>query len=166
MISFFRDFLDGPIYIVAVIICVILIMAIIGFIMERKKFEKEEQEKRVTVERTAPVESVITPVEPVVTPVEPVISPIEPVVTKMEPVEVREVVLNNPIENTQTIPNPLTNPETELKRDQTFTLNSNDVKVEEVVVANNNANVGETRVEDVATVIDFGSTEDIKIENL
>ena len=133
MISFFRDFLNGPIYIIAVIICIILIMAIIGFIMERKKLEKEEQEKKVTIDVATQVERVMPTIQPAVTPV-------EPVVTKVEPVITREVVLNGNIENSQTIPNPLTNPETELKRDTTFTLNSNDVKVEEVVVANNNAN--------------------------
>lgn len=160
MISFFRDFLNGPIYIIAVIICIILIMAIIGFIMERKKLEKEEQEKKVTIDVATQVERVMPTIQPAVTPV-------EPVVTKVEPVITREVVLNGNIENSQTIPNPLTNPETELKRDTTFTLNSNDVKVEEVVVANNNANnMVESKVEDVANVIDFGSTEDIKIENL
>ena len=34
MIEFFRDVLDGPIYIVTTILSVIFIMAIIGFLME------------------------------------------------------------------------------------------------------------------------------------
>ena len=45
MIEFFRDVISGPVYIVAVILSVIFIMAIIGFLMERKKLEKEHNEQ-------------------------------------------------------------------------------------------------------------------------
>lgn len=48
--KFFRDVLDGPLYIIVVVVAVILIMAIIGFIMEKKKLAKEAQEKIATVE--------------------------------------------------------------------------------------------------------------------
>ncbi len=43
MIHFFRDILDGPIYIVLVVISIILIMGILGFIMERYQKKKEGQ---------------------------------------------------------------------------------------------------------------------------
>lgn len=45
MINFFRDVLDGPLYIATTILSVIFIMAIIGFLMERRKLEKETKEK-------------------------------------------------------------------------------------------------------------------------
>lgn len=134
MIHFFRDILDGPLYIALVVVCIILIMAIIGFIMDRKKLEKEENEKRVVVGGTTP----------------------------MEPVRTREVVLNtNMDEKVETIPNPLTNPESDLKREETFTIDSSNVQVDETVVDNKE----ETKVEDVAEVIDFGSTKDVEIDN-
>lgn len=134
MIHFFRDILDGPLYIALVVVCIILIMAIIGFIMDRKKLEKEENEKRVVVGGTTP----------------------------MEPVRTREVVLNtNMDEKVETIPNPLTNPESDLKREETFTIDSSNVQVDETVVDSKE----ETKVEDVAEVIDFGSTKDVEIDN-
>ncbi|MCI8568031.1 MAG: hypothetical protein HFG48_01785 [Bacilli bacterium] len=49
IIGFFRDTLDGGLYYVVVVICLILIMAIIGFIMEKAKIAKEESEKTVVI---------------------------------------------------------------------------------------------------------------------
>ncbi|MDE5587340.1 MAG: hypothetical protein K2I72_03100 [Bacilli bacterium] len=43
MIHFFRDILDGPVYIIVVIISILAIMGIIGFIMERFKKAGEEE---------------------------------------------------------------------------------------------------------------------------
>ena len=40
MIKFFRDVLNGPLYIIVVLLSIILIMAIIGFMLERKQREK------------------------------------------------------------------------------------------------------------------------------
>lgn len=51
MIEFFRDILSGPLYYVIVVFAIIFIMAIIGFIMERKQKEKEEKDKVVFVAR-------------------------------------------------------------------------------------------------------------------
>lgn len=45
MISFFRDFLSGPLYIVVVVISVIGIFACIGYLAERSIKEKEEKKK-------------------------------------------------------------------------------------------------------------------------
>ncbi len=61
MIEFFRDVLDGPIYIVTTILSVIFIMAIIGFLMERKKLEKEAKEKMAVVSNSPEV----TPISPI-----------------------------------------------------------------------------------------------------
>ncbi len=61
MIEFFRDVLDGPLYIVTTIISIIFIMAIIGFLMERKKLEKEKKQRIAVVAN----DSKITPIPPV-----------------------------------------------------------------------------------------------------
>ncbi len=48
MIWFYRDFLDGFVYIIVAILSLIFVMAIIGFIMERMQLKKE-QENRMAV---------------------------------------------------------------------------------------------------------------------
>jgi len=53
MIEFFRDVLDGPLYYIIAILAVIFIMAIIGFIMERKQQEKNQKGKIAFVAREA-----------------------------------------------------------------------------------------------------------------
>lgn len=63
MIEFFRDVLNGPLYIVVSIIAIILIMAIIGFIMERKKLEKEHNEEIAHISNQQT--ETVTPIEPV-----------------------------------------------------------------------------------------------------
>ncbi len=45
MIWFFRDFLSGPLYLLTSVISIIFIMAIIGFIMERKQLEQEKNNR-------------------------------------------------------------------------------------------------------------------------
>ena len=66
MIEFFRDILNGPLYIVTTIISVILIMAIIGYLMEKKKIERDLKSKVAVIE-TPSSNSVdtITPIQPV-----------------------------------------------------------------------------------------------------
>jgi len=49
MIWFFRDFLDGPLYLVVAFLSLIFIMAILGFMMERKQLEKEEENRMVVL---------------------------------------------------------------------------------------------------------------------
>lgn len=51
MVEFFRDVLSGPLYIVTSILSIIFIMAIIGFMMERKKLEKEQNEQIAHINR-------------------------------------------------------------------------------------------------------------------
>ena len=60
MIEFFRDKLDGPIYIIIALISLFLIMAIIGFIMEKQKMERDEKDK------IAHVKEIITPINPII----------------------------------------------------------------------------------------------------
>lgn len=91
MVEFFRDVLDGPLYIVTAVICVIFIMAIIGFLMERKKLEKEAK-NRVAVINNNPVNtsSANTPVVNNQNVQQPEVTPINPV-TVQEVVEVPNV---------------------------------------------------------------------------
>ena len=49
IISFFRDTLDGPLYIATVVLCVILLFACVGYLAERKIKGKKEKEKYATV---------------------------------------------------------------------------------------------------------------------
>lgn len=51
MVKFFRNVLNGPLYIVVVILSIIFIMAIIGFIMERKQKQKEARNQVAFVSR-------------------------------------------------------------------------------------------------------------------
>lgn len=45
IISFFRDFLSGPVYVVVVVISVIGIIACIGYLVDAISKQKEEQKK-------------------------------------------------------------------------------------------------------------------------
>lgn len=54
MIHFFRDVMDGPIYIVVLILSILAIMGIIGFIMERYKLRNEENSKIQVVDTPKP----------------------------------------------------------------------------------------------------------------
>ncbi len=57
--EFYRDVLNGPLYYIAVVVSVILIMAIIGFLMERKKLYKE------AIGKIAHVDSNVAPIQDV-----------------------------------------------------------------------------------------------------
>lgn len=48
-VKFFRDTLNGPLYIVVVVICVILIFACIGYLAEKSINAKKEKEKYADV---------------------------------------------------------------------------------------------------------------------
>lgn len=52
MIRFFRDILNGPLYIIIAILSIVFIMAIIGFLLERKKIEQEERDKVAVINNT------------------------------------------------------------------------------------------------------------------
>ena len=82
--KFFRDILDGPLYIIVALLSLIFIMAIIGFLMERKRLEKEEKARIVYVNNSVDV-------------------PIEPVQTKVEEINVNPVTSSN-VTTVSTIP--------------------------------------------------------------
>lgn len=56
MIWFYRDFLDGFVYLAVAFLSLIFIMAIIGFICERKKFEEEEKNRLAVLSGEMPVD--------------------------------------------------------------------------------------------------------------
>lgn len=91
MIEFFRDILDGPLYIVATILAIIFIMAIIGFLMERKKLEKEKKENIAIVNTTVDV----TPIEPVTVVNEQPI--VQNIVSQQPTVNMQNTVMNNQV---------------------------------------------------------------------
>ena len=51
MVWFFRDFLDGKVYFITVIICIFLILACIGYLVTKKL---EEDKKKLLVVQTPP----------------------------------------------------------------------------------------------------------------
>lgn len=69
IITFFRDILDGPIYIIVTVICSILICACIGYLAEKKQKKRQEKEQYVEVS-TASIPSTtvssVVPTAPVV----------------------------------------------------------------------------------------------------
>lgn len=91
MIEFFRDVLDGPLYIVTTILAIIFIMAIIGFLMERKKLEKERKQNIAVVNTTVDV----TPIEPVTVVNEQPI--VQNVVSQQPTVNMQNTVISNQV---------------------------------------------------------------------
>ena len=65
VITFFRDILDGPLYIVVAIISVILICSCIGYLAEtsinKKKAKQEYDESHADVSNSSPVENNLNP---------------------------------------------------------------------------------------------------------
>ncbi len=90
MIHFFRDILDGPVYIIVVIVSIIAIMGIIGFIMERLKKNGEEEVTVKSVNSLKPekVGTLVISSNPSSTPEKPV----ENNPTNLEKTEVLEIV--------------------------------------------------------------------------
>jgi len=58
IINFFTEVLNGPLYYVMVVICIILIFACIGFLAERSLKEKKEKEKYANIDNNFNNESV------------------------------------------------------------------------------------------------------------
>lgn len=95
MIEFFRDVLNGPLYIVVVILSIIFIMAIIGFIMERKQLEKEKKASIAIVGNT-----VNTPIQPVSINEGVVNQPVNPTqISNIQPVQNNTVSQSIPVQN-------------------------------------------------------------------
>lgn len=156
MIHFFRDVLDGPVYFVLFVVCIILIMSILGFIMERLKLQKEENDKRVVVGGTASIEPVRTREVILSTKEEPAVEPVQ----SINPEPISPPTSTTPTtNNTVVIPNML---DEELKREPTLTLDSSSVNVVGTEVEEPKPQI---KAEDVATIIDFGTTSSIESNN-
>lgn len=156
MIHFFRDVLDGPVYFVLFVVCIILIMSILGFIMERLKLQKEENDKRVVVGGTASIEPVRTREVILSTKEESTVEPVQ----SINPEPISSPTSTTPTtNNTVVIPNML---DEELKREPTLTLDSSSVNVVGTEVEEPKPQI---KAEDVATIIDFGTTSSIESSN-
>ncbi len=59
VIEFFRDTLDGPFYIVWVVVLVILIFACIGYLAEKGIKNKKEKEKYATVSQNGSIDGAV-----------------------------------------------------------------------------------------------------------
>lgn len=161
MISFYRDFLDGTIYTVVALVAVILILAIIGFMMEKIKSYKEEQAKTAymrlketeqrgdTIVFDSKVDRIVgTPVEKT-----------EADLQESSPSKIMLTPAPAPESQQEEIVN---------KQDTVVTINSSTLDVPEIVEeqSENPQTESVSKTEDLTKVIDFGSTDDVKIDEL
>lgn len=153
MISFYRDFLDGTVYSVVALISVIFIIAIIGFMMEKIKAYKEEQAKIAYIKTKEDEQRGGT------------------IIFDSKTDMVKTEVTSPQEENTELKPN--TPPEEEIedtvnRRDEVMTIDSSTLDVPEIIEeSTENQDINpEEKVEDLTKVIDFGSTDDVKIDEL
>ena len=161
MISFYRDFLDGTVYTVVALVAVILILAIIGFMMEKIKSYKEEQAKTAymrlketeqrgdTIVFDSKVDRIVgTPVEKTEADLQES-SPSKIMLTPAPELESQQEEIVN-------------------KQDTVVTINSSTLDVPEIVEeqSENPQTESVSKTEDLTKVIDFGSTDDVKIDEL
>ena len=161
MISFYRDFLDGTVYTVVALVAVVLILAIIGFMMEKIMAYKEEQAKIAYVHTKETEQRGDT------------------IVFDSK----ADHIVGTPVEKTQddgqgssssTITlTPASAPEPSQeedvnKRDAVMTIDSSTLDVPEIVEEETEEpqTESEPKAEDLTQVIDFGSTDDVKIDEL
>ena len=160
MISFYRDFLDGTVYTVVALISVVFILAIIGFMMEKMKAYKEEQAKiaYVRTKEAEPQKDTIifdSKADRIVgTPTE----------KKLEAEQENSpaTITLSPASTSETAT--MTRDEDVNKRDSVMTIDSSTLDVPEI--AENNTKEPQPKAEDLTQVIDFGSTDDVKIDEL
>lgn len=106
VIEFFRDTLDGPFYIVWVVVLVILIFACIGYLAEKGIKNKKEKEKYATVDdtnNTAVVQDTVVSDASNATQVES--SPVTPIAEPASSVPVAEEVPTSGVNNTDAVQN-------------------------------------------------------------
>ena len=106
VIEFFRDTLDGPFYIVWVVVLVILIFACIGYLAEKGIKNKKEKEKYATVDDTnnlAVVQDTVVSDVSNATQVES--SPVTPIAEPVSSVPVAEEVPTSSVNNTDAVQN-------------------------------------------------------------
>lgn len=161
MISFYRDFLDGTIYTVVALVAVVLILAIIGFMMEKIKSYKEEQAKIAYVRLKEVEQRGDTIVFD---------SKADRIVGT--PVEKTEDGIQESSSSAITL-TPASTPESNQeedvnKRDAVMTIDSSTLDVPEIIEEKEEESQTESepKAEDLTQVIDFGSTDDVKIDEL
>ena len=99
MIHFFRDIISGPLYIITSILSIIFIMAIIGFMMERKKLEAEKKAQVAVISKKEP--NLETNIEPA--PIEPV----SVVIEKQQTIEPQPLNSINSVSNNLEVKDPV-----------------------------------------------------------
>ena len=99
MIHFFRDILSGPLYIITSILSIIFIMAIIGFMMERKKLEAEKKAQVAVISKKEPN------LEPTMEPAP--IEPVSVVIEKQQTIEPQPLNSINSVSNNLEVKDPV-----------------------------------------------------------
>ncbi len=166
MIHFFRDVLDGPVYIALVVICIFGILGILGFMMERLK-KKEEDSAVKNIDAAGPHQAtkLVLSSDSLDTPLQTTEEEKLPEeMTKPAVLDLTsDVTLEMPTEE-ETVSTPESTNETQSfsqPEEGVLSISSNDVKVEEM--ADINEQTQEPKVKDMTQVIDFGSTDDVDI---
>lgn len=147
VIEFFRDTLDGPFYIVWVVVLVILIFACIGYLAEKGIKNKKEKEKYATVDdtnNTAVVQDTVVSDVSNATQVES--SPVTPIAEPASSVPVAEEVPTSGVNNTDAVQNNVINePEVQPVNSSVVTPTVSEVTTS--VNSNNTATVEAPQVE-------------------
>ena len=147
VIEFFRDTLDGPFYIVWVVVLVILIFACIGYLAEKGIKNKKEKEKYATVDdtnNTAVVQDTVVSDVSNATQVES--SPVTPIAEPASSVPVAEEVSTSGVNNTDAVQNNvISEPEVQTVNSSVVTPTVSEVTTN--VNSNNTATVEAPQVE-------------------
>ena len=156
MISFYRDFLDGTVYTVVALVAVVLILAIIGFMMEKIKAYKEEQAKIAYVHTKETEQRGDTKADHIVG------TPVEKTQDDGQGSSSSTITLTP-----ASAPEPPQEEDVN-KRDAVMTIDSSTLDVPEIVEEETEEpqTESEPKAEDLTRVIDFGSTDDVKIDEL
>ncbi len=163
MIYFFRDIIDGPIYIIAIIISLFGIMAIFGFMLERLKKKEERAALVKDVESLNSSKLVISSVQLEEEKDEERLD-LKGSDKKTESVlELNSsdiITTDSPIEE-KIVVNKTSNDEEDV-----LSINSSDVIVNEIVEEDEVQSLEEEnhKVKDMTQVIDFGSTDSVEEE--
>lgn len=147
VIEFFRDTLDGPFYIVWVVVLVILIFACIGYLAEKGIKNKKEKEKYATVDdtnNTAVVQDTVVSDVSNATQVES--SPVTSIAEPASSVPVAEEVSTSGVNNTDAVQNNvISEPEVQTVNSSVVTPTVSEVTTN--VNSNNTATVEAPQVE-------------------
>ena len=147
VIEFFRDTLDGPFYIVWVVVLVILIFACIGYLAEKGIKNKKEKEKYATVDdtnNTAVVQDTVVSDVSNATQVES--SSVTPIAEPASSVPVAEEVSTSGVNNTDAVQNNvISEPEVQTVNSSVVTPTVSEVTTS--VNSNNTATVEAPQVE-------------------